>query len=154
MFDVLADRTEIASPAQGYADAVLCDHDYDVTSSPFRSIRVLLIDTEDMGGFPVTEHCLRYMSKFECWITRAGSRSAAAFALTADDFDVVLSDQHCLDLVADASSPVIVVAERTAQVARQARSVGASHCLAFDDLSPRLLEVAIGDVLRGATVMT
>jgi hypothetical protein len=160
MFDVLADLPDNSATAwvdtaaaTAAATTVQRLHSEPTT---FRTISVLLIETRGTAdSFPITEQCLRYMSRFECQITGAGSRPAAAFALSQGKFDVVIADQHSLDLIAGSIAPVIVVADHmNGDTTRKSRSAGAMHCLALDDLSPRLLETAISQMLRGEPGMT
>jgi hypothetical protein len=126
-------------------------------SFSLRTISVLVIDTQDRtGDFPIVELCLRYMARFECLITHAGSHSAATFALAVGKFDVVVCDANSLGLTTTAGRvklPTFVVAEQAVEVSRKARLAGARECFVLDELSPRLLETAISHALRGGSAM-
>jgi hypothetical protein len=161
MFDLVTERTDTITTGHTLADHAnqACARDALLYQGggdePFRTINVLVIDTA--GGFPVVGQCLRYMSRFECVVTHAGSAAAAQFALIAGAFDVVVCDAECLDIVAKsdiAKFPTIIVSERPVDVSRGARSVGVVYSLARDGLSPRLLETAISQVLRGEPALS
>ena len=156
MFDILAEQTD-TSNALGANDnnEIRVDNpnlalnlSTDVAPS-FRTISVLMIET--VGGSErgtIIEQCLRYMTRFECRITQAGSSAAAAFALRSDSFDIVVTDEHSLDLVPDSETATIVVTGRpNSATTRQALKAGVLHCLPLNDLSPRLLETAINQAL-------
>jgi hypothetical protein len=165
MFDILADQTEkcgsVCRADDFGLDVVAQAPDIDTmdTAVPsFRTINVLVIDTgngsgsesgEHAGRSSIIEQCLRYMTRFECRIAQAGSHAAAQFALRSDSFDLVIADGRCLDLVAaNEAVPTIVVAARPgSEITRQALKAGASYCLPLNDLSPRLLETAISQML-------
>jgi hypothetical protein len=177
MFDVLAERSDLdrtawvdAKAAEATSEALVSQTvvSQAVVSQPhtvvqrlhddlptFSTISVLLIDTRDVvDGFPVSEQCLRYMSRFECVITRAGSVSAAKFALAHGQFDIVVADHGALDLIAAHKAATIILTDHQhSDTIRRARLAGAQHCLALDDLSPCLLETAISQVLRGESAM-
>jgi hypothetical protein len=153
MFDVLADQTDPNSsmvnadfraetgPAVGHTN---------VDMPTFRTIHVLLVDTlGNAEGTAIIEQCLRYMARFECLITQAGSTVAAEFALQAESFDLLVTDEHSFDLVAaHIDVPTIIVARGpNSKTTRNALIAGALHCLPLIDLSPRLLETAIDQML-------
>jgi hypothetical protein len=161
MFDVLTEQTDTNNSNQwvSSADIITADVVTPVTvrdEPTFRTIKVLLIETGDAAGaIPIVEQCLRYMPCFECEITQAGTHAAAAFALSADTFDVVITDENCLDLIKSAgqASALVITGRSVSGVTRIARMAGALHCLALNDLSPRLLETAISQALRGEQSM-
>jgi DNA-binding NarL/FixJ family response regulator len=161
MLDLLADRTDAN-------DNILFDTGVEQSAQTgptmarsaaegetFQTIKVLLIETTTVD-LPIIEQCLRYMPRFECLITQASSVTVAAFALGADTFDVVITDDFALDAIASAGlTPCLVVTARPGTDAtRKARMAGALHCLAINDLSPRLLETAISQALRGEQAMS
>jgi hypothetical protein len=170
MFDVLAERSDLDRTA--WVDAKAADASSEAWVSKavvspatvqrlhddpptFSTISVLLIDTRDaVDGFPVAEQCLRYMSRFECVITRAGSVSSAKFALAHGQFDIVIADHGSLGLIgAHRASTIILTDHQHSDTIRRARLAGAQHCLDLNDLSPCLLETAISQVLRGEAAM-
>jgi hypothetical protein len=172
MLDLLADRTDANSSNiwVGQADETSVETETVMGRSPFnektgteptddaqtfQTIKVLLVETTAVD-LPIVEQCLRYMSRFECLITQAGSVAAAKFALAADTFDVVVTDGNALAVIGSAgSTPSLVVTEHPGSDAtRKARMAGALHCLALNDLSPRLLETAISQALRGEQAMS
>jgi hypothetical protein len=162
MLDLLADRTDANSSNIWVGSAVDLNNETDTVEArttaadqTFRTIKVLLIETS-ARAVPITEQCLRYMSRFECLITQAGSVAAAKFALSVDTFDVVITDGNALDVISNAgATPSLVISEHpNTDATRQARLAGALHCLALNDLSPRLLETAISQALRGEQAMS
>jgi hypothetical protein len=161
MFDVLAEQTDTignssdyladSGPALALANVGLANIELANDDQPtFRTINVLLVETQNnVASCAMVEQCLRYMVGFECLIAQAGSRAAAEFALHADRFDLVITDEHNFELVAAyAAVPTIIIANRpSSEVTRQALVAGAVHCLPLIDLSPRLLETAIHQAL-------
>jgi hypothetical protein len=156
MFDVLADQSDTIAYCADYvvdtgsnaafANMALTNDD----QTTFRTINVLMVETKgNAASSSMIEQCLRYMVGFECLIAQAGSHAAAEFALQADSFDLVVTDEHNFKLVATYSAvPTIVVANRpSSDVTRKAMVAGALHCLPLIDLSPRLLETAIAQAL-------
>jgi hypothetical protein len=156
MFDVLAEQTDTivnsadyrtdTGPSLALANGELANGD----QPTFRTINVLMVETQgNAASSSMIEQCLRYMVGFECMIAHAGSSAAAEFALQADSFDLVVTDEHNLDLVAAYSAvPTIIVANRpSSETTRKALVAGAMHCLPLIDLSPRLLETAINQAL-------
>jgi hypothetical protein len=115
----------------------------------FRTINVLMIETRgNSDSTSIVEQCLRYMTGFECRIAQAGSHAAASFALRSDTFDIVITDEHCLDLITDNGTATIVITARPGSATtRNALKAGALHCLPLSDVSPRLLETAISQAL-------
>jgi hypothetical protein len=169
MFDVLAEQTDTKA-STSWSELSADQTPLPVAGSPltapagstdadiptYRDIKVLLVETDVGAGFSITEQCLRYMTRFECLITQAGTCAAASFALGADTFDIVIADQNCLDLItATRCTPVIVVTATTgSDSTRKARKAGALHCLAREDLSPPLLETAISQAISGEQAMS
>jgi hypothetical protein len=155
MFDILAEQidTNCTLGADDKSDELRSnaanDDAPDGVLPTFRTIGVLMVDTRsDSDSASIIEQCLRYMTGFECRITQAGSHAAAAFALRSDTFDIVITDEHSLDLVRDSDTATIVIASLTSSdVTRKALKSGALHCLPLNDLSPRLLETAINQAL-------
>jgi hypothetical protein len=158
MLDLLADRTDANSPSiwvgtnsRSAAETAVGADPGDETAAgqTFQTIKVLLVETTAIHP-PVIEQCLRYMARFECLITQAGSVAIAKFALASDTFDVVITDGHALDVVTSAGGlpAIVVTGQPGSDATRSALSAGALHCLALNDLSPRLLETAIGQALR------
>jgi hypothetical protein len=163
MFDMLAEQTETTG-AHCTANSNTADTstantqvsasgryatDTDDGQPSFRTINVLMIDTgDDTSNSSVIEQCLRYMTRFECRIALAGSTAAARFALQADTFDLVLANEHCLDLIAASTVPTIITTSHPcSETTRKALKAGALYCLPLVDLSPRLLETAVSQVL-------
>jgi hypothetical protein len=170
MLDLLADRTDANSSNSWVGPAAKLTDETEAetvmarspagnhtaqTINTFQTIKVLLIETTAVD-LPIIEQCLRYMSRFECTITQAGTVAAGKFALAADAFDVVITDVHALEVIANAGRvPCLVVTEDPgSDTTRKARMAGALHCLALNDLSPRLLETAISQALRGEQAMS
>jgi hypothetical protein len=152
MFDVLAEQTDTSSTTVGadYRSEVVTALNDAGDQPSFRTIKVLMVETKgNTESSSIVEQCLRYMVGFECVITQAGSSASAQFALQADRFDLVVTDEHNLGLVAEHSSvPSIIVAGRpSSETTRNAFAAGALHCLPLIDLSPRLLETAINQAL-------
>ena len=165
MLDVLADQTESRScvvcpdyrtdlnheVAQTGRNLDLADADLEPT---FRCIKVLMVETQGHAvDNSIIEQCLRYMVKFECQITQAGSQTVAEFALQADTFDLVISDEHSLDVARQhpATPSIIIAGQPSSETTRKALAAGALHCLPLTDLSPRLLEIAINQCLSDET---
>jgi hypothetical protein len=152
MFDILAEQTDTSGSAlcadlrtETGPDIAFADD-----QPTFRTINVLMVETRgNADSSSIVEQCLRYMVGFECLIAQAGSSAAAQFALQANSFDLVITDEHSLGLVAEhASVPSIIVAGRpSSETTRNAFAAGALHCLPLIDLSPRLLETAIHQAL-------
>jgi DNA-binding NtrC family response regulator len=160
MFDILTEQTDTngAFATANFGLDTSSDSVHDVSGATyaadngqatFRSINVLIIETRgDVGSASIVEQCLRYMTGFECRIAQAGSIAAAQFALQADAFDLVMADEHCLDVVAASAVPTIVTTHRqSSETTRKALKAGALHCLPLIDLSPRLLETAVNQAL-------
>ena len=156
MFDALAEQSDTivntadyrtdTVPAIAVANVELANGDQPM----FRTINVLVVETQgNAANSSMIEPCLRYMVGFECLIAQAGSHATAEFALQADSFDIVVTDEHNLKLVAAHSAvPTIIVANRpSSETTRKALVAGAMHCLPLIDLSPRLLETAINQAL-------
>jgi DNA-binding response OmpR family regulator len=156
MFDVLADQTDTIMNSADYvadtgsmtplANIALVNND----KPTFRTINVLMVETNgNAANSSMIEQCLRYMVGFECLIAQAGSHAAAEFALQADNFDLVITDEHSLQLAAEHSAvpTIIVTARPSSETTRKAFAAGALHCLPLIDLSPRLLETAIAQAL-------
>ena len=139
------DKAELCNGRQDRHTPQLADS----ALTTFSTIKVLMIETRgDNDSASIVEQCLRYMTGFECQIAQAGSHAAAAFALRSDTFDVVVTDEHCLDLIADNGTATIVITGRpSSETTRKALKVGALHCLPLNDISPRLLETAISQAL-------
>jgi DNA-binding NtrC family response regulator len=165
MFDILADQTDstncIVGPdyrietrqviAETSRHLGVTEQDIQPT---FRSIKVLMVETQGSTvDTSIIEQCLRYMVRFECQITQAGSLPVAEFALQADEFDLVVADAHSFELVAKhADVPTIIVAGHpSSERTRNALAAGALHCLPLADLSPRLLEIAVNQALSDET---
>jgi DNA-binding NarL/FixJ family response regulator len=167
MLDLLADRTDANSSNIWVGETVEPSVEMETVmarlpltketsdAQTFQTIKVLLVETTAVD-LPIVEQCLRYMSRFECLITQAGSVAAAKFALVSDTFDVIVTDGHALDVIVSAgTTPSLVVSDNPGSDAtRKARMAGALHCLALNDLSPRLLETAISQALRGEQAMS
>jgi hypothetical protein len=156
MFDILAEQTDTTSSAicADYRAETGSDNSWSDHPPTFRTINVLMVETNgNANSSSIIEQCLRYMVGFECLIAQAGSSAAAQFALQADSFDLVITDEHNLGLVAEHSSlPSIIVAGRpSSETTRNAFAAGALHCLPLIDLSPRLLETAINQALSDET---
>lgn len=153
MFDILAEQIDngigCANCADDKAEPTYTNKLADNAATTFRTINVLMIETRgDTESASVVEQCLRYMTGFECQIAQAGSHTAATFALRSDDFDIVITDEHCLDLIADNGTATIVITARpSSETTRKALKAGALHCLPLNDISPRLLETAISQAL-------
>ncbi len=152
MFDILTEQTDTTSSAIGadYLAEATMETAYIGDQPTFRTINVLVVDTVgNSASGSIIEQCLRYMVGFECLIAQAGSSAAAQFALRVDSFDLVVTDEHNLGIVAEhASVPSIIVAGRPgSETTRNAFAAGALHCLPLIDLSPRLLETAIHQAL-------
>jgi DNA-binding NarL/FixJ family response regulator len=152
-FEMSADKTPMTSSSLTASTSIA---DVDGHLQTYRDIKVLLVETDTGAAFSITEQCLRYMTRFECLITQAGTCAAASFALSADTFDIVIADQNCLDLIAATSRPPVIVVTATtgSDTTRRARKAGALHCLPLEDLSPRLLETAISQAIRGEQAMS
>jgi DNA-binding NtrC family response regulator len=152
MFDILAEQTDTSSTAIGanYHAENVTEIAYIGEEPTFRTINVLMVETKgNTDSSSIIEQCLRYMVGFECVIAQAGSIAAAQFALQADSFDLVITDEQNLGLVAAHSAvPCIIVTGRpSSATTRNALAAGALHCLPLIDLSPRLLETAISQAL-------
>ena len=159
MFDIATDRIDsIGCASWAVPDAASASPPIDEAAASrlaaepptFRTLAVLLIETaERRDGVSIVEQCLRYMIGFECVIAQAGSLAAGRLALQLNRFDVVVADERSLELIGLAGgAPTIVVADRASTVAtRDALAAGAQHCLPIDELSPRLLEIAIAQTL-------
>jgi hypothetical protein len=155
MFDVLTEQTDTNfalsadDKCEGLRSIAANDDAPGELLPTFRTIGVLMIETRgNSDSASIIEQCLRYMTGFECRITQAGTHAAAAFALRSDTFDIVITDEHSLDLVPDSDTATIVITGRpSSAVTRKALQVGALHCLPLNDLSPRLLETAIAQAL-------
>jgi DNA-binding NarL/FixJ family response regulator len=152
MFDVLAEQTDTNNSAlcADFRTETGPDSAFVDDQPTFRTINVLVVETRgNADSSSIVEQCLRYMVGFECLIAQAGSSVAAQFALQADSFDLIITDEHNLGLVAEHSSvPTIIVSGRpSSETTRNAFAAGALHCLPLTDLSPRLLETAINQAL-------
>ena len=160
MFDILAEQTDTNgasctasmgadSRADSALDIATVTSAADDGQPSFRTINVLMIETGGAtSSSSIVEQCLRYMTRFECRIAQAGSLAAAQFALHADTFDLVMADEHCLDLIAASAVPAIVTtSHQSSEAMRKALKAGALYCLPLIDLSPRLLETAISQAL-------
>jgi CheY-like chemotaxis protein len=167
MFEILTDQacnstvltiddTDASHDIEALGTAVLKRYSSEELSRTFANLNVLVIETS-IHGMPAIEPCLRYMTRYEALITQAGSNKAARFALSADTFDVVVTDVAGLAVIntgLNRNTPVIVITAVSGSEAEQhARKAGTRCCLTADTLSPSLLETAISEALRGVKTM-
>ena len=121
-------------------------------------LKVLLIE-DDAVDSTLIERCLDHMAKYERQLTVAGTLAAALFAVSADDFDIILLSDGMRDtpaaaLLAALGDPlercptVLLTSYRSPATEGQALSLGAAACLAKLGLSPKLLEACIEQALR------
>ncbi len=129
--------------------------DIEINSDPPR-IKVLVVE-DDAADFKLIERCLQHMALYETQIVLAGSLEAGRFAISADDFDLVLLDYEIngecgIDLLADMTRGgglgVILSSYLNSDMQHEALELGAAACLAKSDLSAKVLETVIRQALR------
>lgn len=134
----------ISNPT-GFGEASEENPRFDAAAPEPPRLKVLLI-VDDAARSRRTERALAHMSLFEPHVTTAGTVPAARFALTADEFDVVLVDASMRDnrggdvlavLAASLDScPVLLLADA------EGSSVSTSS-IRTGAVSPKSLQLAI-----------
>lgn len=130
-------------------------NEIEISCDPPR-IKVLVVE-DDAADFKLIERCLQHMALYEAQIVLAGSLEAGRFAISADDFDLVLLDYEIngecgVDLLADMTERggvgVILSSFLNSDMQHEALEMGAAACLAKCDLSAKVLETVIRQALR------
>lgn len=156
-----ADGTDVPIQEARVALSRQTAHDLEVSCEPPR-LKILVVE-DDAGDYSLIERCLQHMSRYEPQIVLAGNLAAARFAVSADDFDLVLLDYgmdgECgIELLVDLARinrgcPCILLSGcLTSDMEMEAVVMGAAACLAKGDLSEKSLEAVVDQVLRGQAV--
>lgn len=134
----------------------------EISTEP-RTLKVLVVE-DDPADFAVIERCLSHMTQFEARITLAAHTRGAAFALTADDFDLLIVDHslghaRVFNLLAGAQRtmrcPSLLVANQvTSELETEAHAAGVALCVAKDELTSKMFDTILKQFMRGGDTET